>query len=62
MSLSARASAIAATARAQQTDELAALRAANPEFVAWLDSFRATFDAKLTYLRDYGTGREWGVK
>ena len=36
------------------------LRAANPEFVAWLDGFRATFDAKLTYLRDYGTGKEWG--
>ena len=62
MSLSARASAIASAARAQQGDELAALRAANPEFVAWLDSFRATFDAKLTYLKRYDTGREWGRK
>lgn len=58
--LADRAAAIAARARQDDTSGLARVKADNVEFVALFGSLKATFDARLGYLQDKTTGREWG--
>ena len=39
---------------------LARVKTDNVEFVALFEALKATFGARLTYLHDKTTGREWG--
>lgn len=40
-----------AAMQARQTGALAQARVEHPEFAAWVDSYRATFGAKLTWVK-----------
>jgi hypothetical protein len=59
--LQARVARILAKARADEAVSLPRLRAENPEFAAWVDDYKATFGATVTYVQDRATGRQWGA-
>jgi hypothetical protein len=59
--LQARVARILAKARRDEGDVLPRLRAENPDFAAFVDTFRMEFGARVTYLLDKRTGKSWGA-
>lgn len=59
--LQGRVARILAKSRQEEADALPRLRAENPEFAAWVDDYRTTFGARVTWVQDRATGRQWGA-